>query len=431
MKNTSYNVYVHLDQSDGEILYSKGMCKAGQSGCCKHVAALLFTLLDFTNAQYSKIPDMLTCTQVAQKWHVPSATSMTLSAAGKFDDVIFSKYEPNKEKKRAFASQASQDDCATPQFAQKVSANAFKQLANDLSDAGRATFLCKTLQSNDFKPTEFFETSCRKQESRVRGQTEQSTSEDAIILNIFENINSENTPPFHQSVMKEEIRLSVQKLVRVSRNQAIDICIATQRQAKDPAWFDERCKRVTASHFRKNIWPKAIINSITRARATEKENLPAPLKWGIVYEDVAITRYIESKRLDGNFQIKKCGFIINTAIPWLGCSPDGVVLRDNVPAGCIEVKCPFTKREMTLASASEEKSFFLKPGSNGLQLKKRHNYFYQCQGILNIINLPWIDFVVFTNLDLHVERIYKDTELWQNTMLPEVTDFYCNYIFKD
>ena len=187
------------------------------------------TLLDFTNAQYSKILDMLTCTQVAQKWHVPSATSMTLPAAVKFDDVM-----PNKEKKRAFASQACQDYCATLQFAQKVSANAFKQLANDLSDAGRATFLCKTLQSNNFKPTEFFETSCRKQEFRVRGLMEQSTAEDAITFNIFENINSEKTPHFYQSVMKEEIRLSVQKLVDVSQNQAIDLCIATQRQAKDP-----------------------------------------------------------------------------------------------------------------------------------------------------------------------------------------------------
>ena len=132
--------------------------------------------------------------------------------------------------------------------------NVLTHLNNDLSDAGRATFLCKTLQSNNFKPTEFFETSCRKQEFRVRGLMKQSTAEDAIILNIFEKVNSE-------------------------RNTS----------------FLSKCHFIS---FYQNIWPKAIIKSITRARATEKGSLPAPLKWGIDNEDVAITRYSESKPLD-------------------------------------------------------------------------------------------------------------------------------------
>ena len=67
---------------------------------------------------------MLTCTQVGQKWHVYSARSMTLSASLKFGNVIFGRSDPNKEKKRAFSSQARQNYCTAPQFAQKVSTNA-------------------------------------------------------------------------------------------------------------------------------------------------------------------------------------------------------------------------------------------------------------------------------------------------------------------
>ena len=40
-------VYVHLSQYDGNIVHVKCGCKAGQGGCCKHVAALLSALLDF------------------------------------------------------------------------------------------------------------------------------------------------------------------------------------------------------------------------------------------------------------------------------------------------------------------------------------------------------------------------------------------------
>ena len=88
MKNVSYNVYVHLDQRSDDFIYSKCSCKAGQGGCCKHAAALLFSLVDYSNQGYTVVPDTLTCTQVSQKWHVPTSTTMTLSKAVKFDEVV-------------------------------------------------------------------------------------------------------------------------------------------------------------------------------------------------------------------------------------------------------------------------------------------------------------------------------------------------------
>ena len=88
-ENVSYNVYVHLNQRSGDLIYSKCSCKAGQGGCCKHVAALLFSLVDYSNLGYTVVPDTLTCTQVSQKWHVPTSTTMILSKAVKLDEVVF------------------------------------------------------------------------------------------------------------------------------------------------------------------------------------------------------------------------------------------------------------------------------------------------------------------------------------------------------
>ena len=42
----------------------------GASGCSKHVAAILFQLLDFCELELSQVPDEKTCTEELQQWHV-------------------------------------------------------------------------------------------------------------------------------------------------------------------------------------------------------------------------------------------------------------------------------------------------------------------------------------------------------------------------
>ncbi len=75
MKSCNYNVYIHLDQANADVIYAKCNCMAGQGGCCKHVAALLYTLVDYVNMDLEEIPLELTCTQKGQKWHVLSVSS--------------------------------------------------------------------------------------------------------------------------------------------------------------------------------------------------------------------------------------------------------------------------------------------------------------------------------------------------------------------
>ena len=106
--------------------------------------------------------------------------------------------------------------------------------------------------------------------------------------------------------------------------------------------------------------------------------------------------------------VEKCGFVTSPQWPWLGCSPDGIVMKDNFPVGCIEAKCPYSKKDMTLQEASTDSKFFMKITDGACQLKKNHMYYYQCQGVLNILGLDWIDFIVFTNSELHTEIIDRD-----------------------
>jgi hypothetical protein len=100
MKSASYQVYVHLNQVNGEVEYAKCCCEAGQGGCCKHVAALLYTILDFTNLNLQNIPVELTCTQLPQKWNVPAWSTKTLNRAVKFVELLFEKTAVKKTQQK-------------------------------------------------------------------------------------------------------------------------------------------------------------------------------------------------------------------------------------------------------------------------------------------------------------------------------------------
>ena len=67
-----YDVYVHFCQDTGEVLYGKCSCKAGVCGHCKHCAALLHQLCEYIQLDLKHAPDDKTCTDILQKWHVPS-----------------------------------------------------------------------------------------------------------------------------------------------------------------------------------------------------------------------------------------------------------------------------------------------------------------------------------------------------------------------
>ena len=87
MRKKEYLVYVRLDQTSGDIVFAKCHCPAGAGGRCKHVAALLFQLLDFIELGLTEIPDDKTCTQELQQWHVPKKAQS--QDAVLFEDLIF------------------------------------------------------------------------------------------------------------------------------------------------------------------------------------------------------------------------------------------------------------------------------------------------------------------------------------------------------
>ena len=77
---------------------------------------------------------------------------------------------------------------------------------------------------------------------------------------------------------------------------------------------------------------------------------------------MAIEAYIRSKAIEVSIvQVRKTGLFIMGKASFLAASPDGIVSymlgKRTIEDGVIEVKCPYSKRDVTIAVAVDDKTF--------------------------------------------------------------------------
>ena len=209
-----------------------------------------------------------------------------------------------------------------------------------------------------------------------------------------------------------------------------EIEIKTQQQSFSSIWTEERRKRITSSNFgdvvRRNVSSKVaplvkrlLYSNFSGNRYTRR---------GLQQESVSIKEYV---RLKGDVTVTSGGLVIDPENPHLGASPDGYVQTDS-EKGIIEIKNLLQNNQLSFEDAAKKSSFCLELCGE-LKLKRNHNYYFQCQGLANICNVPWVDFVVRrTNpYQIHIERIYRDEDLWQSVMLPKLSAFYVKCLLPE
>ena len=69
---------------------------------------------------------------------------------------------------------------------------------------------------------------------------------------------------------------------------------------------------------------------------------------------------------------------------------------------------------------------YLVEQDNKIYLKPVHMYFYQIQGKMGLTGAKWCDFMVYGDNDYHIERIYFDTNSFDN-MKRKLDTFYFTY----
>ena len=228
--------------------------------------------------------------------------------------------------------------------------------------------------------------------------------------------------------------------LRVSEDQARRIEQNTRKQRQSSLWYSVRRYRITSSIFgsilsrRDSTPPDSLVLRIIQPRSFST----VATKYGLEKEAVAVKEYVSHQHSYGHpdLTVSPSGFIVSCTHSFLGASPDGVVYDPSnmsQPFGFLEVKCPYSARNVTPVEACTLPGFCCETDMTTglLTLKKGHPYYSQVQGQMAIGERPWCNFVVFTGKGLSVQRIEFDESFWKDRLLPKLVDFYNNCVVPE
>ena len=192
----------------------------------------------------------------------------------------------------------------------------------------------------------------------------------------------------------------------------------TRGQSSKHLWDDEREWRLTASRFgaickateRRNML--LLAKSILHPRKLSGE----AVTHGLMQEENAAKKFSELTGL----KVKPCGLFIDQELSYLAASPDGLVGQDG--EALLEIKSPYTQRDNKISDAHLFPFLELKNGE--LRLKRNHDFFFQIQGQLHICRKKVCYFVVYTFIDIHIEKIEADCLFFAEKMLPYLSNFW-------
>ena len=161
-------------------------------------------------------------------------------------------------------------------------------------------------------------------------------------------------------------------------------------------------------------------------------------RYGMEMEEATKQEYTAYQQQNGNpLTVHNCGPFVSLENPWLAAGPDGMVYDPSdtsQPEGLIEIKNPFSARHKTLNEACDSSTFCLKQLNRGGQttytLKRQHDHYYQIQCQMYCVHRHWCDFVLRTDKDLHIERIYRDQAWWEG-QLPKLSTFYFDALLPE
>ncbi|KAI4468024.1 exonuclease phage-type/recb c-terminal domain-containing protein [Holotrichia oblita] len=207
-----------------------------------------------------------------------------------------------------------------------------------------------------------------------------------------------------------EITLSIEDCQKVQA--------ATRQQAQSSLWFQQRAGRITASNFRAVCRTtverpsKSLIkiicyptNFLFKTKATI---------WGTTHEKDGLAAYhAYSSPMHEGLRLEQVGLCLSPTYMQYGASPDSMVTCECCGTGCVEVKCPYLLKHMTIEEFANLKSSCLEKSESGeLCMKKDVSYYYQVQMQMAITGVGFCDFAIWGPNELYLERVLFDEDFW-------------------
>ena len=130
------------------------------------------------------------------------------------------------------------------------------------------------------------------------------------------------------------------------------------------------------------------------------------------------------------FTVTNSGLNVNPLWPHIGASPDGLVNCKCCGQGTCEIKCPFCIRGKSVKEMPHNKNSCLIHVDGKLALNGDLAYYYQVQAQIFVCNVDYCDFIVWTERDVHIERILPDIAFWDQ-VVSKAADFFQQAILPE
>ncbi|KAI4455454.1 exonuclease phage-type/recb c-terminal domain-containing protein [Holotrichia oblita] len=152
---------------------------------------------------------------------------------------------------------------------------------------------------------------------------------------------------------------------------------------RSPEWKNIRQLRITGSrcyslYTFKDDWIKKAENYFW-----PKEYSSIYTSHGNFFEKHALAAYKNKTQCD----IWVPNFVVPKLFPWLGVSPDGVSFVHGQPTQLLEIKCPYSGKDLSAHEFMDGCSYINVSDTGELVLKENHQYYAQVQLGMAILNL--------------------------------------------
>lgn len=195
-------------------------------------------------------------------------------------------------------------------------------------------------------------------------------------------------------------------------------CKIAQQSQGSEGWAKERAVRITGSkcyelftYSRGNSpdWTKKL-SSLEKSKDFTGN---AATRYGQRSESVALGIYEQLHQ----GSVVKCGLVVPPRCPWLGFSPDAVVVKDGKPVTLVEVKSPVCGKQLSVREILAEKAvpYLTFDGENG-NLKRNHKYYGQVQLGMAVLSVDKCDFVIYGKDGIAVVPVFRDDEFIQRLL---------------
>lgn len=353
-KDIIYNVVIVLT-NDSKVIDASCQCKASESKSCSHIIALMFTLEDFT-ILYGFQPT--SCTSKLKTWNMGRKR-------GREPKSVFYAAYPHHSKVETDRKRYLNFEPVPTIFSKTTELREDEDLLKNLQACSRYSMF------------------------------------EAILKIKYKDYCLE---PDMLNILKLKTSEMISELVSV--NSGPVHLIADQNTS---SWLGARRVRITASNAKSFFTAKSLDNLINRNLwlTSNLSNIPA-IKYGRDSEPIAFDEY---KRLTG-YDLRKCGFFTNKSFPGLGCSPDGLVYdKYGKITAIIEIKCPIkicNTAPWDLDNIKNRETMCYTVTDNAIKLKRDHQYYFQIQLCLAIMELKSCDFIVWSKLGLSRETVERN-----------------------